>query len=39
MPRKVVKPVVKYQLSPDPSSDAVDEVFDYLLDMFFAQQT
>jgi hypothetical protein len=39
MPRKVVKPVVKYQLSPDAPADAVDEVFDYLLDMFFAQQT
>jgi len=39
MPHKVVKPVVKYQLSPDAAADAVDEVFDYLLDIFFGQQT
>ncbi len=39
MPRKVIKPVVKYRYSPDAPTEVLDELFDYLLDLYFAQKT
>lgn len=39
MPRKVIKPMVKYVYSPDAPEGVLNELFDYLLDLYFAQQT
>lgn len=38
MPRKVIKPVVKYVYTPAPQPEVLDELFDYLLDKFFEEK-
>lgn len=39
MPRKVINPVVKYVYTPPATEEVLDELFDYLLDKFFAQNS
>lgn len=37
MPRKVTKPVVKYQYNPEGPAGALEELFGYLLDKYFEE--